>query len=132
MSTPKEAEEAGKAKDKTVGSSLLAYRDPNEESSDESDSEDVQQNKTAAASSKDVMQHNDDDDDMDPTGAYVAAKLRFTSLERKLGLASKQPGKKGGAKAKSKAGAGSVDTAEMQEYQRLNTRLKECKWNFAD
>lgn len=113
----------------STGSSLLAYRDPNEDSSDEDDAAPEQRK----ASTSDLRQSNsgdvqsDEEDDLDPTSAYVAIKLKFTSLERSLGLASK-PGKKGG-KSKPKAGGAAVDSTEMQEYQRLDARLKECKHN---
>lgn len=56
----------------STGSSLLVYRDPNEESSDE---EEAPKPAKYPPFSEDTSQ--DDQDDMDPTGAYVAAKLRL-------------------------------------------------------
>lgn len=56
----------------STGSSLLVYRDPNEESSDE---EEAPSPAKYPPFSEDTSQ--DDQDDMDPTGAYVAAKLRL-------------------------------------------------------
>lgn len=120
---------ADTSKQQTTGSSLLAYRDHNEESSDEDESENEQPKASTSSANATNLQSahfGDEDDDMDPTSAYVATKLKLTSLERKLGLASK-PGKKG-AKSKPKAGGGtSVESSEMQEYQRLDARLKECE-----
>lgn len=104
-----------------TGSSLLAYRDPNEESSDEDEVDELRTAKPTESAAVD----EGDEDDMDPTGAYVAAKLKFTSLERKLGLSNKS-GKKG-AKAKAKPGMSSVDPSELQEYERLEARLRECE-----
>lgn len=126
---PNGANGSSKPESQDPGSSLLAYRDPNEDSSDEDDAAPEQ----PKASTSDVKQSNsgavqsDDEDDLDPTSAYVAMKLKFTSLERKLGLASK-PGKKGG-KSKPKAAGTAVSITDMQDYHRLDARLQECKHN---
>lgn len=118
------------AKEPAPSSSLLAYRDPNEDSSDEDEADSEKKKKLSTSSTRPFLQdEEDDEDDMNPTAAYVAAKLKFTSLERKLGLTGK-PGKKGTAKTKSKVGASGVDPAAMQDYQRLDVRLKEREYSL--
>lgn len=108
---------------KTNGSSLLAYRHPEEDSSDE---DEVPNGKDLNEPSPARGIEQEDEDDMDPTAAYVTAKLRLTSLERKLGLASKSS-KKGG-KCKPKANGSAPNPAEMQEYGRLDARIKACQY----
>lgn len=111
----KRSEESGSSK-VVLGSSLLAYRDPDAESSDED--EPVKDNADLSNTGFDV-----DYDDMDPTSAYVAAKLRYTTLERNLGLSSKS--NKKGARSKSKGSKSAMNPAEVREYESLDARLKE-------
>lgn len=116
------ASDENKAIPKTGGSSLLAYRDPKEDSSDDEEVLDVKDVKQSL-SARGIDQ--EDEDNMDPTSAYVTAKLRLTSLERMLGLASKS--NKKGVKSKPKATGSASNPAELQEYEHLDARIKECK-----
>lgn len=115
--TRRQASAAGPNKEEATVSPLLAYRDPDTESSDEEDSFKKPSDQTVAE--EDV----DQDDDMDPTSAYVATKLKYTSLERRLGLANKS--NKKGAKSKVKGSNPSVNSDNFREYEKLEARLKE-------
>jgi hypothetical protein len=127
--TQEEDVESQVSSKQTIGSSLLAYRDPNEESSDDESESEKPTTGVALTKATSAVLDDQSDDEMDPTGRYIAAKLKVTSLERKLGLAGKQGGKKAG-KGNPKVNASTPEPAAMQEYQKLNAQLKQCKELF--
>lgn len=64
-----------------------------------------------------------------PDAAYISTKVQITSLQRKLGIATKGGGKKGGAKTKARPTASAKvasqdDSADIARLEALEALLK--------
>jgi ATP-dependent RNA helicase DHX29 len=103
-------------------SALLAYRNGDSESEEETDS--ASEPKNTKSGSQTVSSEDLDEMEDDPDAAYIATKMQITTLQRNLGIAGK--GGKKGTKAKAKPAAAPIkeNKAELEQLQQLETLLK--------
>jgi ATP-dependent RNA helicase DHX29 len=102
-------------------SALLAYRNGDSDSEEETDS--ASEPKNAQSGSQTVSSEDLDEMEDNPDAAYIATKMQITTLQRNLGIAGK--GGKKGTKAKAKPAAPvRQNKAELEQLQQLETLLK--------